>query len=245
MKTRQILLNGIAALALSTSASAALSITYDLAAQFSGVNNPNGVWTYGESNGFGGTFTTFTNRQSDAGVLHWNLQDFPPDIPLIYYNPASSVADAFPGARIEARTAGFYPGLDGHVATYRFTAPATASYELTASFFGQDPDGTTSAVGVASNGVLQGPLINIIGFGPTSTRTYAQTFHLSAGSTIDVSVGDGGDVFNNFNDSTGLTLTITAVPEAQTYALFLAGLAAMGMALRGRRAVISRKTPAS
>ena len=55
---------------------------------------------------------------------------------------------------------------------------------------------------------------------------------LTAGATLDVEVGNNGN--KNF-DSTGLTFTVTAVPEPETAALMLAGLAAVGFVAKRRK----------
>ena len=53
-----------AAAALSLAAFGASAAVYDVAVDFSGSVNPNGVWSYGETNGFGGAFTPFTDNST-------------------------------------------------------------------------------------------------------------------------------------------------------------------------------------
>ena len=65
-----------------------------------------------------------------------------------------------------------------------------------------------------------------------STQTRVSTFALTASDRLDISVGNRGDVFF---DSTGLAVTITAVPEPQTVALMLAGLAVVGVTAKRRK----------
>ena len=105
-------------------------------------------------------------------------------------------------------------------------------YAFDGRFFGQDTGGTSTQVGVFINAVQQGSLINVNGFGPLSSQLLVTTFSLAAGDLLDISVGNNG---NFFNDSTGLAVTITAVPEPETVAMLLAGLGVVGVAAKRRR----------
>jgi hypothetical protein len=80
---------------------------------------------------------------------------------------------------------------------------------------------------------------SFIGAAASTTGSVARSFHLSAG---DYSVFIGGnDLANKVSPDAGkafgltATLSVTAVPEPQTYALLLAGLTAVGALVRRRR----------
>jgi hypothetical protein len=57
--------------------------------------------------------------------------------------------------------------------------------------------------------------------------------HLNAGQTLDFVVGNNG---NFYNGTTPLSVTISAVPEPETYAMMLAGLCLAGAVARRKRA---------
>ena len=65
------------------------------------------------------------------------------------------------------------------------------------------------------------------------TKGFSQTVFLAAGDRVDFAVGTGGNGF--FNDSTGLSAIISAVPEPSSYALLFAGLGVMAVIARRRR----------
>lgn len=235
------LLRPLAAALLTLSAFGANAVAvYNLQNQFSGINNPSGVWTYGETNGFGGLFTKFTSHAPlNPGLDNWNSATAVSFTPIVYHNKTAAPISL--GTPLYGpNEAGFHPGPGNRDATYRFTAPLTSQYTFSGSFFGQDTRGTTTDVGLFLNSVQQGSLINVTGFGLPSLQTRLSTFTLAAGNTLDISVGNRG----NFNfDSTGLSVTITqldpavvsGVPEPQSVALMLAGLVAVGFVTKRRK----------
>lgn len=72
----------------------------------------------------------------------------------------------------------------------------------------------------------------IAGFGPSGAQTFADSFILAAGDTIDFSVGNSG--LFDFNDSTGIAAVVTSVSEAGTFTMLFAGLAGLFGATRRR-----------
>ena len=192
------------------------------------LSNPNGVFSYGTTAGFGGAFTLFTDHSSIGGLSSWNLPPAGGDVPAVYQNNTGSAITAL-SATYAPGSLGFHPG-DGNVtAVYRFTAPTTETYSYTSSFFAQDTN-TSSQVGVFVNNVQFGSL-GVVNSSLTQNK-YGSGFLLTAGSTIDFVVGNNGD--KTF-DSTGLTFSVTAVPEPETAALMLAGLAAVGFVAKRRK----------
>lgn len=220
-----------AAAALSFAAFGASAAVYDVAADFSTASNPNGVWSYGETNGFGGAFTLFTDNSTiTPGLQSWMGASPTLLTPFVYHN--ATAAPISLGSPVYGPfEAGFHPGPSARDATYRFTAPAAGLYAFNGIFYGQDTAGTTTEVGIFLNGAQQGSLIQVNGFG-TPTTPFVATFSLAAGGNIDVSVGNRGSFFN---DSTGLAVTIAAVPEPETVALMLAGLGVVGFAAKRRQ----------
>ena len=229
------LLKPLAAAILAFSAFGASAVTvYDLGAEFSGTSNPSGVWSYGETNGFGGAFTKFTDNSTiTAGLASWVGPNNLYLTPVVYHNTTGSEISL--GTRkIAAGETGFHPAENSsRETTFRFTAPTTASYTFNGVFFGQDETGSTSTlVGLFHNGsLLGGAAVN--GY-RVDTAPLIRTLTLNAGDTLDLSVDNAG----NFQyDSTGVRVIITAVPvpEPETLALMLAGLGAVGFVAKRRR----------
>lgn len=227
------LLKPLAAAVLALSAfGASAAPVYDVAADFSVTNNPSGVWTYGETNGFGGAFTKFTDSGTTSTIDFWRGANPAFGTPVLYHN--NSVTPFTSGSvSYGPFEAGFHPGVGDRDTTYRFTAPTSGLYAFNGRFFGQDTVGTTTEVRLFVNSLQQGAPIDVTGFGAPSTQLRASTFTLAAGDFLDISVGNRGSVFN---DSTGLAVTISAVPEPQTVGLMLAGLAMVGVAGKRRKA---------
>ena len=86
------LLKPLAAAVLSFGALGASAATvHDVAADFSIAGNPNGVWTYGETNGFGGAFTPFTDSGTDSTVLDfWRGANSFLGTPVTYHNKSAT-----------------------------------------------------------------------------------------------------------------------------------------------------------
>ena len=210
---------------------------YDVAADFSIANNPNSVWTYGETVGFGGTFTQFVTAGTlSPSIDYWRGASAVLGTPAIYRNH-SAVPVIRGSVSLGPLEAGFHPGPVDRDTTYRFTAPTTSLYSFDGRFFGQDTQGTTTVVGIFINSIQQGGTISIIGFGAPSTQSRVATYSLAAGDHLDISVANGGGVNTFLYDSTGLSVTIAAVPvpEPMTVAMLLAGLGVVGFAARRRQ----------
>ena len=222
------LLKPLAAAALAFSAFTASAVTtYDAAADFSTASNPNGVWSYGfTSSGLGGAFFALNDTTPlIAGFQDWTLSG---GLPAVYKNATASPITAGT-ATYAPGSLGFHPGDNNLTAVVRFTAPTAGLYDYNATFFRQDTQ-ATSQIGFYNNGAQVGSLFSSSNFPVTKSGT---AVFLAAGATLDAEVGNGGNG-KNF-DSTGLTFTVTAVPEPETAALMLAGLAAVGFVAKRRK----------
>lgn len=221
----------VSAALLATSAHAGAS--WDATADFDASNNPSasGAWSYGWMSTLGGTFMLFTNPQHPLVSFYtWNSSVYDPQaMPTV---GKSIEGAAWYTVLIEPNTLHAHPGPSGEYAVLRFTSPTAGSFNVSASFFGQDDVGPTSSdVHVRTH---SGDLFSdsISGFGPSSLKSWSSILNLAAGQTVDFAVGYGSNR-SYFYDSTGMTARVTAVPEPTTVAMMITGLA--GIAVRRRR----------
>jgi microsomal dipeptidase-like Zn-dependent dipeptidase len=181
--------------------------------------NPGGPWTAGEITGVGGTFTAYTSKTANGGMLFWTGANPASGTPAAYMNLSSQPVVLNRSTLYGPGVIGFHPGPAGRSSAFRFVAPANGAYSLSGSVFGQDFGTTTTEISVAVNGVQQGPSVDIFGFGPTSIRALNRKFNLQKDGTLDIIVGSKG---NFSNDSTGLTVRMTRIdpwtPELRGYA---------------------------
>jgi hypothetical protein len=123
-----------------------------------------------------------------------------------------------------------HPGPSGELAVARWIAPTAGTYVISGAFRGNDTVGTTTDVHVLHNATQ---LVNESIQGFDVTRPFSQTVFLAAGDRVDFAVGTGGNGF--FNDSTGLSAIISAVPEPSSYAMLFAGLGVIAFIAKRRR----------
>ncbi len=210
---------------------------WNLADDFSINSNPNGPWSYGSSDTVGGDFTISTRtaqipyQVSHGAVAEWvgsyfSGFEFFPYISKFYGDPGTTVdvtngcnavtcSIANPGVTIIQRSAGgvgVHPAPPGQgYATLRWTAPKSATYVITVSFFSIVVGGfATTDVHVLRNhvGVFNSEVNSA---GPVQNwSTGSPGIALSAGDVIDLVVGPDGDYGG---DSTGVDATIQVLPD--------------------------------
>ncbi len=212
------------------------AVIFNAAADFSATNNPNGVWSYGQSATLGAPVQLYTQNGPDnvdpppADLLDtWNAGAggmFA--VPAVYHNGTNGVV-AFSNITYLPGELGFHPGPMGEFSVVRFTAPTSGSYSLVSSYRPIDL-ATTTDVHVLLNGVsLFSGNVN-----PNAPTSFNDVLSLTAGDTLDFAVGNGNGSY--FNDSTGISVVLTssAVPEPSTLTLALLGLG-IGCCRRFRR----------
>ena len=196
---------------------------YDAAADFSPTNNPDGVWSYGSSTTLGSPFMLGNTHGNAFGIDYW-VGDYTTTGPSITHNGTQKPV-TFSSVTWDVGQLGFHPGPNGEYAIVRFTTPSTGTYSLDAGFIGLDFVGpTTTDVHIIINvsSIFDG---NVAGFGPGSGPTFSEVLALHTGDTVDFAVGFGSDQDWGF-DTTGLSATLTAVPEP-------AGLVQLGLGIFG------------
>ncbi len=205
---------------------------YNATTQFSKVNNPSGVWTYGYSGSFG-AFIKDTDIAVFPNLSYWN-QAGALEYPIILHNDTASNIVG-PGAQypVDALTFGPSGIASEQYAILRFTAPVSGAFNISVSFTAGDFNPTTTDVHVLQNGVsLYDAVIN--SFGPVYSYNPANPISLSAGGNIDFLVGNGGN--GPVNDSTSvraIVTTVTVVPEPSVMALGVIG--GLGLLVKGIR----------
>jgi len=178
---------------------------FNLAADFSTNQNPNGVWSYGYSTTLGGPMTLHAQRGNWAGLDFWRT-DISLGVPAVYFNPANqTVTNATGTVVLGSRQLSFHPGPNGEFCVIRFTAPTNGQYQISGAFTGVDTNGTTTDVHILANGSVINGVVN--GFGPGSGPPFDLTASLQAGDHLDFAVGRGSNDFSF--DSTGLSAIIT------------------------------------
>jgi hypothetical protein len=215
----------------------------NVATEFSIGSNPGQAWSYGSLPSLAGSFNlnlfgwAFGTIPSVA--VGWAAND-----PTVVTDPNPSVLYLFNGTgplfahstiSAPSNSVNLHPGPSGELAVARWTAPAAGTYQISGAFRGNDTGGgtgpgTTTDVHVLRNdAAIFNGAINQFG----ATQAFSQTLFLAAGDRVDFAVGTGGNGF--FNDSTGLSAIISAVPEPSSYALLIAGLGVMTFIANRRR----------
>jgi hypothetical protein len=212
---------------------------YDAVADFSSTQSTgvNGVWSYGFDGGSGFVaYDKITLNAGGPGGHSWTSTSWVSSgVPAVLGNVSggtlsyatvthgNDVLNVHPGANSAAGNG----GID-YDSIVRFTAPVTSTYSYSGFFRVLDwaqQNGVKVSVGDNSAPILlTGPLGNQSNFSGLVT--------LSAGDTFDFRVNRAG---NYYYDSTGLSASITAVPEPGTWAMMIIGFGAAGVMVRRRR----------
>src|ERR1700730_8563167 len=215
MKPSLRILKTVISLMLVMSASG-WAATYDAFADFSVSNgNPNGVWSYGWSATLFSSLNLYTSGVvSGDGTWNWshpNHNMF--GTPAAWINPTNHQVGTVP-----SMTAAFHPGVNDEFSHYVWTAPTTGLFSLSATFSPFDTGGTD--VHILDNGVslFSGNV------SPGNPQSFSTQLSVVAGDKIDFAVGFGVDGSAS-NDTTGISATISEVPEPATTSSFIAGAA--------------------
>jgi len=218
-------LAGLAALLGQPAAQAA---THVAAAEMTSTN-PSGVWQYGRDDHLtpGYDFVAFDHFDDGPAGHGWNTPGYQSlGAPGIWINTAGATQYGVAHGQLS-----LHPGPDGgsasgDAAILRFTAPSSASWQVSAQFL--SGDGGATDAWVVLNGQFGTPLASL---GSTGLGVaFHQVVQMQAGDTLDFAVGNAGSFFG---DNTPLVLTVSTVPEPGSAVLLLAGL--LGLARRQSR----------
>ena len=202
---------------------ASRAATFNVVNDFSILNNPNGVWSYGWTGALGGTLNLFTlNGSTVPGLEAWERGPLPypaaASTPFIGHNTTAGPI-TFTSFHVPTDELQLHPGIVGEEAVVRWTAPSSGAFFITGRFEGLDS--TTTDIHILLNGasLLSGSIGSNGDMVPFTLTTV-----VNAGDHLDFVVGFGGN--NYFFDSTGLAATIAPVPEPNSFALVMIGLLA-------------------
>jgi hypothetical protein len=194
--------------------------TFDVAADFSTTNNPNGAWSYGWSS----TLTSALNQYPDhdkmgerAGtpinIDAWSdWEQFSSYSPNATHNGTGTINNEHWTITWQPGQFSLHPGDNGVYSHARWTAPSAGIVDIAAMFTGIDHYyGTTTDVHILHNGnSLFDGLVN--GYGNTSSFSTTTSIDVGLGDTIDFAVGYGSNN-NPTCDTTALSATISFIPE--------------------------------
>jgi hypothetical protein len=225
------------AIAAALIAGAAQATTYDVAADFSS-SSSTGIWSYGT--GVTGTsFTPYTNFNPGclgAGSACWQTATPVDLVPAVIANLSGATIN-FSTVVLPTDVLLLHPGPDTD-SIVTFTAPVSGHYNISGFYELLDTNPTGVNAIIAANGTVIASFL-LTGPGATHPNTpgeiqafSATNVFLPAGFTIDYGVNNDG---NFLDDSTGLGLTFTTVPEPGAWAMTLIGLAGLGATLRASR----------
>ncbi len=179
------------------------AITYNARQDFSEVDNPNGVWSYGYSYTLGGSMEVYPDYLTDyTGESTWrddNLNDTH-DIPNISERDVT-----FWGFTLGPDDLIIHPGPDSEYSIIRWTAPDDGTVDVEAGFAGIHFGNTEVFVYHNADMLYDAAL-----YGYAVATPFNDNLSVNAGDTIDFAVGM---VVNAGAASTSCSAIIEFAPE--------------------------------
>lgn len=239
MTLNRILIAGAAATLIAGAAHADARVNNELendALDFSSTSST-GVWSYG-TGVTGTTFTPYPNFNPGcfgAGSACWQTATPVDLVPAVVANLSGATIN-FGTVVLPADVLLLYPGPNTN-SIVRFTVPVSGIYDISGVYelLDTNPTGVNAIIAV-NNTIVASFLLTNPGAMHPDTPGESQSFSatdvfLPAGTILDYGVNNDGDFLD---DSTGLGLTFTLVPEPGAWAMTLVGLAGLGATLRAR-----------
>jgi hypothetical protein len=200
------------------------AVVYDAAMDFSLNSNPNGVWSYGYSATLGGAMVLDDqNVQDSSGLYVWRNAGLEPNGPSLAFNPtANPITITGPTDLMiwNPYQLSMTEGSGGQYCVLRFAPPESGAYQVQAAFSSVDKYyGAKTDVHLLVNGMS---FFDSVVYGIGSVASFDQTLQLNAGDVLVFAVGLGD--YGWGWDTTGLSATITPVPEPSVFSLLGASL---------------------
>ena len=187
--------------------------TFDLAADFSASQNPNGTWSFGWMPQDSSVFNLYPTPFAAYGLsLNEWRGSFPDDNgtapPDVVKNPTGAPITVSDTTWLPHQVT-FHPGQNGERSVIRWISPVAGTARLAAAFEGRSGF-VTSGIEIYQNTVL---LFSgaVIGTGATSQISFATNFACQVGDTIDFRVDYGNG--NWASDTTQIGVVIKTVPK--------------------------------
>ena len=226
----------IAAASLAASIAApAAALTYDAFGSFNGTATA-GAFTYGtlDDTTATPTFTAFNDTPGCAGLISSTICTSNGGLPAAF--KSTSGAHQSGTVIVPANALVFHPGPNaGQSAAVLFTAPTAGNYLLSFSSFVTDNSPSGVVIEAFSSAGTLVPIATLTAATPTFSFSN-QPLTFAAGDTVGFAVNYLGS-YNN--DSTGIDVTLTAVPEPAAWTLMIAGFAMTGFAARRRKIALA------
>jgi hypothetical protein len=223
----------IAALVAGGVAAPATAATFDAFSSFTGTQGAGG-FTYGSFSSTLSTFTAFTGPTGCVGLISNTI--CLGSLPGAFKTTAGAGTSG--SVIVPANALILHPGNGDDAAYVEFTASTAGSYSLLSSFTVQDtnPSGVDISFFLRVGGVLQfvAPVGSLSGGNPLIN--YSNSGSLGIGDSVGIIIDKQG-VF--FNDSTGVNLSLTRVPEPLSWVMMIAGFGLVGLAARRRRTAVA------
>jgi cysteine-rich repeat protein len=174
---------------------------WDLSADFSATNNPNGAWSYGWTESDGSRFTLGTWYNS-LGPDAWGGFRGSDGTPFVSHNGTDTTIWYTPVLFWEPGETIFHPGPGDERAVVRWTAPSEGAFAVQSRFYSKDTGPTDVSV------LLNGTPVSAANLDyDWSASRYQNRLVLAAGDTVDFTVGSGTDSSAGA-DSTGIAVTV-------------------------------------
>lgn len=213
----------------------ASAATYDAFKSFTGTNT-GGAFTYGTLDDVATTptFTLFDDAPGCAGLISGTICTSDGFLPAAF--KSTSGAHQSGTVIVPGNALILHPGPSaGQSSAVLFTAPTAGNYALSFSAFVADNSPSGVVIEAFSTAGTLTPIATLNAVTPTfSFSSFPLTF--VAGDTVGFAVNYAG---NYGNDSTGINVTLTTVPEPGTWGLMIVGFGVVGFAARRRRATLA------
>lgn len=238
-----------AIVALAVMTAPAQATVYDLAADFSNISNPNGVWSFT----YGGTLPhypqpgVFNALNAAAANGYWGSGADFYTAPFILQATANGSAVGYTDGDFLAGDVLVHGPNDGSAVFINWTAPADGMIDLTSSlWYAHSVVARSQDIFVTLGGNPLGNVTVTNGIGRSGANTVnALGLTVSAGDVLSFAFSKSGGQQNGSLSGVEAVIDFTAkvqtapVPEPASWAMMIGGFALAGGALRRRKLAVS------